>query len=41
MVEIVSGVRAGEVAISAGQQGLQEGAVVHIVESRETLQREP
>ena len=41
MVEILSGVRAGEVAISAGHQGLQEGAVVRIVEPRETLQREP
>jgi multidrug efflux pump subunit AcrA (membrane-fusion protein) len=41
MVEVLSGVRAGEIAISAGHQGLQEGAVVHIVERRETLQREP
>ncbi|CAN5835464.1 efflux RND transporter periplasmic adaptor subunit [soil metagenome] len=41
MVEILEGVRAGEVAITAGQQGLQEGALVHIVEPRETLQREP
>ena len=41
MVEILSGLRAGEVAIVAGQQGLQDGAVVRIVEPRETLQREP
>lgn len=41
MVEILSGLRAGEVAITAGQQGLEEGAVVRIVEPRETLQREP
>ena len=40
MVEVLSGVRAGEVAIVAGQQGLQDGAVVRIVERRETLQRE-
>jgi RND family efflux transporter MFP subunit len=41
MVEILGGLRAGEVAIVAGQQGLQDGAVVRIVEPRETLQREP
>ena len=41
MVEILSGVRANEVAIVAGQAGLQDGAVVRIVEPRETLQREP
>jgi RND family efflux transporter MFP subunit len=41
MVEILGGVRGGEVAITAGQQGLQDGAVVRIVEPRETLQREP
>jgi RND family efflux transporter MFP subunit len=40
VVEILGGVRAGEVAITAGQQGLQDGAVVRIVEPRETLQRE-
>ena len=41
LVEILGGVRPGEVAIVAGQQGLQDGAVVRIVEPRETLQREP
>ncbi|HET6638504.1 MAG TPA: efflux RND transporter periplasmic adaptor subunit [Gemmatimonadota bacterium] len=40
MVEVLGGVRPGEVAIVAGQQGLQDGAVVRIVEPRETLQRE-
>jgi hypothetical protein len=41
MVEILSGLRPGEVAITAGQQGLQDGAVVRVVDRRETLQREP
>ena len=41
MVEILGGVRVGEVAVVAGQQGLQDGAVVRIVEPTETLQREP
>ena len=40
MVEILSGIRPGEVAITAGQAGLQDGAVVRVVEPRETLQRE-
>lgn len=40
MVEILSGLQAGEVAITAGQAGLQDGAAVRVVEPRETLQRE-
>jgi RND family efflux transporter MFP subunit len=31
MVEILSGLQAGEVAITAGQQGLQDGATVRVV----------
>ena len=41
MVEILRGLEVGEVAITAGQAGLQDGAAVRVVEPRETLQREP
>lgn len=40
MVEILSGLEVGEVAITAGQAGLQDGAAVRVVAPRETLQRE-
>jgi hypothetical protein len=40
MVEILSGLAVGDVAITAGQAGLQDGAAVRVVEPRETLQRE-
>ncbi|HUF90539.1 MAG TPA: efflux RND transporter periplasmic adaptor subunit [Gemmatimonadota bacterium] len=41
MVEILSGLEAGEVAVTAGQAGLQDGAAVRVAPRRETLQREP
>jgi membrane fusion protein (multidrug efflux system) len=40
MVEILNGLAVGEVAITAGQASLQDGAAVRVVEPRETLQRE-
>lgn len=41
MVEILSGLEAGEIAVTAGQAGLHDGAVVRVAPRRETLQREP